>query len=70
MNEPPEYEAWITRQRVGQVPVGFGDRVMASLQPAPSDRWAPPLWQAAAWTAAVLVLALRVGGALAVLWPQ
>lgn len=63
-----EYEDFVTAARAGPVPDGFTDDVMQRIESDAEPQWGTPILRIAAWAAAILVLALRVGGALAVFW--
>lgn len=68
MNEREPYEHLVSAARSGRVPEGFTDSVMAAVDAPAESAWSSPAVRAAAWIAAISVLALRVGCALAVFW--
>ena len=68
MSAPDSYDRFVAAAREGPVPDGFSNTVMQSIGHHNEARWGTPALRAAAWIAAVAVLALRVGCALAVFW--
>ena len=68
MNQPDSYERFVSATRAGPIPEGFTVAVMQAIEHDTGEGWGTPALRAAAWIAAVAVLALRVGGALAVFW--